>query len=182
MKKALLIISILLIIFLAGCNGFDLSSWVCPNDQEFIALLDSLNTPEKICKYMESFEWNVSIHTYSPYQTYLANLEGWNDTGDCDDFAAFAVYAANWNEIEVYRMMLWTKYIGFYGLPLILPHVMTVFVEDGSYTYANNYLYRPLFTKDFQDIADDYKARDPRIRGIISWKVYDYWNDKIEEE
>ena len=180
MKKALLIIIIILsIMFLAGCSSFDLSSWVCPDDQEFIELINSLNTPEKICKYMEdNFEWNISIHTYSPYQMYLANLEGWNDTGDCDDFATFGTWVAHQHGYEVYRIMMWCKCNWFYGLPLILPHVMGIYVEDGKYTYSNDYIYKPLYADDFKSIVRDYELTQ---YPVISYKVYDYENNIVEE-
>jgi len=179
MKKAFLIISILSIIFLTGCNGFNLNAWVCPDDLEFVELINSLNTPEKICKYMEGFEWNISIHTYSPYQMYLANLEGWNDTGDCDDFANFATWIAHQHGYKVYKIMMWCKYTGFYGLPLILPHVMGIYVEGGKYTYSNNYLYNPLYADDFKSIVRDYELTQ---YPVISYQVYDYENNKVERE
>ena len=176
MKKTLLIISILSIIFLTGCGLFNVNGWICPDDdQEFIELINSLDTPEKICEYMESFKWNISLHTYSPYQMYLANLKDYNDTGDCDDFAAFATWVARYHGYEVYRIYLWGKFTGFYGLPLILPHVMGVFVEDGKYTYSNNQYYCPLFADSFKDIIADYESRNYEV---ISFKVYDYENNK----
>jgi len=178
MKKALLIIFILSIIFLTGCQVFNLDGWLWPDDDlEFTELIDRLDTPEKICNYMaNNFEWNFSIHTYNPYQMYLANLEGWNDTGDCDDFAAFATWVAHEHGYEVYRIMVLCKYTGYYGLPLILPHVMGIFVEDDLYTYSNNQYYCPLFADSFQEIIDDFESR---YYPIISYKVYDYWDNPV---
>ena len=179
MKKTLLIISILSIIFLTGCGLFNVNGWICPeDDQEFMELVNSLNTPEKICKYMESFKWNISLHTYSPYQMYLANLKDYNDTGDCDDFATFATWVARYHGYEVYRIYLWGKFTGFYGLPLILPHVMGVFVEDGKYTYSNCYLYNPLYADNFKSIIQDYELTQ---YPVIFYKVYDYENNLIEK-
>lgn len=172
-----IVLCILIVCSLTGCKMFDLNSFVLPDDNEFTTIIAELDTPEKICEYMENFEWNVSIHTYSPYQMYLANLEDWNDTGDCDDFATFGAWVAHQHGYEVYRMQIWVKFNSFYYLPLILPHVMGIYVEDDKYTYSNNQVYRPLFVESFQEIIDDYEDWN---YSVISWKVYDYDNNLIE--
>ena len=182
MKKVLILILLISTIFLSGCSSlFNLNGWIMPDDLEFLAVIDSLDTPKKICKYMENFEWNISIHTYSPYQMYLANLENWNDTGDCDDFATFATWVAHYHGFEVYRVTMWQKFTGFYGLPLIMPHVLGVFVENGLYTYCNEVFYCPIFTDNFKEIVDDYVSGNCWVSGVINFKVYDYDNNLIKE-
>ena len=156
---------------------FDLTDWTAPNDSEFTAIIAEHDTPAKICDYMQHFDWNISIHTYSPYRMYLANLEDWNDTGDCDDFATFGTWIAHQHGYEVYRIQIWVKFDSFYCLPLIFPHVMGIYVENGKYTYSNNQIYRPLFVESFQEIIDDYESYS---YSVISWKVYDYNNRLIE--
>ena len=175
-----IIILIFILCLLCGCRIYDLTNFTVPNDTRFLALIESLDTPKKIVEYMGSFEWNVSFHTYSPYEMYLANLEGWDDTGDCDDFAAFGAYAANWHGYITYRMTMWVKTQIFYGLPLVLPHVICIYVEDGKYTYSNNSNYIPIFTDTFQNIINDYLERSPDVRSIVSWKVYDYDMNLVE--
>ena len=183
MKKLILIVSLIVcLIVCAGCKIFDLDDWVAPDDTIFMQLVSEQDTPKKICEYMETFEWNISLHTYSPYEMYLANLEDWNDTGDCDDFAAYGMYVANIHGYPTYRITMWAKFTGFYGLPLVLPHVMTVYIEDNKYTYSSNHLYFPIYADTFKEIIDDYEAWDYNMREIISWKVYDYNNNLMKGE
>lgn len=176
MKRVFILI--ILLFCLTGCGIYNLSDFIMPDDSEFLAVVESLDTPEKICSYMkENFEWNWSIQTYSPYQMYLANLENWNDTGDCDEFATFAAWVAHYHGYEVYRMKMWCKFTGLYDLPLILPHVMGIYVENGKYTYSNNQIYRPIFAETFKEIVTDYELLDYRV---VSWKVYDYEMNIVE--
>jgi len=175
--KIILIAFLIFLIFLTGCKLFDLGGFVLPDDDEFVAIIDNLDTPRKICQYMaENFIWNWSIHTYSPYQMYLANLEDWNDTGDCDDFATFAVFVANYHGYKTYRMNMWLKFTGLYDLPLVLPHVLGVFVENGKYTYSDEAAYIPLFANSFEEIIINFESYG---YPVISWKVYDYNNNLV---
>ena len=97
-----------------------------------------------------------------------------------NDFAAFATWVARYHGYEVYRIHLWCKFNGWFGgLPLILPHVMGVFVEDGKYTYSNNQYYCPLFADSFKEIINDFESWN---YPVISFKVYDYENNKVGRE
>lgn len=175
MKKLILIVSLIIcLIACTGCKLFDLNDWVAPNDTEFTQLVSELDTPYKIAKEMQNFTWNISIHTYSPYQMWLANLEEWNDTGDCDDYATFGMYIANFHGYETYRITMWLKTQYWYNLPLILPHVITVYVEEDKYTYTSNQYYFPLYVDTFQEIVDHHEIEDLTTKSIISWKVYDF--------
>jgi len=180
MKKILMtIILAILIVLLLGCKMFNVNEWTTPQDIEFTQLISEYDTPKKICQYMQNFEWNISIHTYSPYEMYLANLENWNDTGDCDDFAAFGMYVANLHGYTTYRIQFWCK-TWWNNIPVLLPHVMTVYVENDKYTYSSNSHYFPLYTDSFEAIIDHYEKWEITIRSIISWKVYDFEGNLIE--
>lgn len=178
--KRILIIGLFLVLLLAvGCEVFDLGGFILPENNEFEILINGLNTPELICEYMENFDWNISVHTYSPYQMYLANLESWNNTGDCDDFATFGVFVANLHKYETYRVLMWCKFTGFYGLPLILPHVIAIYVEDNKLTYSTNQHYVPLYADydDFEAIIAHFEFQNYKV---IRWRIADYNGNLVE--
>ncbi|GAJ14905.1 unnamed protein product, partial [marine sediment metagenome] len=104
MKKALLIIFILSIIFLAGCSGiFNLNGWIWPDDLEFMALIEELDTPQKISDYMrENFIYKANvIYAPDPYTLWKTG------EGDCNDLETFARFVANWHGYETYQIKIY---------------------------------------------------------------------------
>jgi len=176
MKKTLLIIFILSIIFLAGCGLFNLNYFIMPNDAEFLALIEELDTPEKICRYMqENFAWEYHFSAYSPYQMWLANAK--TKAGDCNDFACFGVFIAHYHGYETYQIKI--HYSG-----TIEKHCIAVYVEDDglSFTdcqyYLNNYGY---FFNTFRQIVEFDCKYYPGCE-LKRFVVYDYAMNVVEME
>ncbi|GAH59975.1 unnamed protein product, partial [marine sediment metagenome] len=99
-KKIILIISILSIIFLTGCGGFfNFDGWIWPDDLEFIAMIEGLKTPSDIGNYMiENFTGEEHLfYELDPYTLWKIKK------GDCSDFANFGRFAAHWHGYETYQ-------------------------------------------------------------------------------
>lgn len=47
--KKILVLMLITTLLLSGCGTFNLNEFVMPDDVEFLATIESLNTPEKIC-------------------------------------------------------------------------------------------------------------------------------------
>lgn len=172
MKKALLIISILSIIFLTGCGIFSLDGWIWPEDDlEFMAMIEELKTPQEISDYMvKNFEYELHrLWTPTPYFLWKRGK------GDCNDFDAFARFVANWHGYETYQIRIY--YSGNSE-----KHCIAIYTEnDGlSFTdcqyYFNNYGY---FFDTFREIVEfDCKYfPDKKLKKYI---VRDYKNNIVE--
>ena len=171
MKYIIIIILFLGLVLLTGCGIFNLSGFVMPDDLEFLAVIESVNTPKKICNYMEgNFEWELHVLNYSPYQMWLANTR--TKAGDCNDMSCWAIFAANWHGYETYQ--IWVFFKG-----AIVSHLLGVFVENGKYTYSNNQYYHPIYVDNFSDIVEHYF--NGIEKELSHYKVYNYNNDIIEE-
>lgn len=98
------------------------------DDPEFVNVVNALDSPKKICQYMEdNFNYKVLDGPHSPYQTYLSK------EGDCADHAVFACAIANFHGYECFFIgMRWTS-----GTE----HANTVYNMGGYYTYSNNWVY-----------------------------------------
>lgn len=90
------IILIVLSIILAGCNP------VMSDDIEFMKVVESLDTPEKIGQYMENnFEPKYNPTTdYSPYEMYLYQH------GDCADYSYFSSFVSNYHGYKTYLVYM----------------------------------------------------------------------------
>jgi len=97
-------------------------------DPEFVNLVYQLDSPEKICQYMEKYiSYKILIGPHSPYQTYLSK------EGDCGDYAAFANGIAHFHGYESYHVVIkWTNGIA---------HSIVVYDMGDHYTYSSNYFY-----------------------------------------
>ncbi|MBA7573780.1 hypothetical protein ES708_15578 [subsurface metagenome] len=127
MKKALLIIFILSMIFLAGCGTFKIDGWVWPEDDlDFMALVEELDTPQKISDYMmENFEYELhNLWTPTPYFLWKRGK------GDCNDFATFGIFIANYHSYETYQII-----IKFKGQNI--GHAIAIYVEDDGLSFTD---------------------------------------------
>jgi len=88
MKKIILLI--LILILLTGCGIFNLNGWICPDDGEFLAVIEELDTPQKIGDYMlENFTYEAhNFYAPDPYTLWKTKK------GDCNDFSTFGVFIA----------------------------------------------------------------------------------------
>jgi len=158
-KKLLLVVSVLLILFLTSCG-------TTPDNGEFIACISKLHTPQDIGDYMlENFEYEIhDWYTLSPYELWKTRK------GDCDDFSAFGVYVADYHGYETYQIEIFdnTSY----------QHYVAVYIEDIWYSITDNRNYDYGFD-DFREIVDH--VCDIRDKIWTKYIVYDYWNDIVEE-
>ena len=165
MKRYLVLI--LLTIFLSSCGTFNLDYFVMPDDAEFLTIIQELNTPEKICNYMEdNFTFTFhEFYTPDPY-TFWKLKEG-----DCNDFSTFAVFVANYHEYETYQIYIYFQTGNEF-------HAIAVYKEYGKYTYSSNKSYYPIYTNSFKKCVFHYFLYSDRK--LKSYKVYDYENNLIE--
>jgi len=170
MKKIILLVIIL--IFLTGCNIYDLNYFVMPDDIEFLALVEELDTPEKIGEYMlENFTLKLhNFYTPDPYTLWKIK------EGDCNDFATFGIFIANWHGYETYLIKI------FYS-DTSMKHAIAVYVEDDGLSITDLRVYfnnGGFYFDTFREIVN----WDSDIT-LLNWKkyiVHDYWNEIIEEE
>jgi hypothetical protein len=168
MKKALLVISILSIIFLAGCGLYNLNYFVMPDDLEFITMIESLNTPEKIAEYMQNnFTYeahpNYALDPYTLWKT---------EKGDCNDFDAFARFVANWHGYETYQIKIY--YSGTFE-----KHLIAVYVEDCGLSFTDNWKYHCGFNS-FREIVEFDCEYYFWFRELKKYIVLDYENNIVE--
>ena len=169
MKKALLIISILSIMFLAGCGVFNLNGWVCPDDLEFLAVVESLDTPEKIANYMEE-NFTYEMHVFYAPDPYTLWKTG---KGDCNDFATFINFVASYNSYTSYMARIYWKNSSFWT------HYIGIIKLDDNYVFFDNTVLINGEFSTFREIIE----RDSIVQNKIwaYYKVYDYENNIIEE-
>jgi len=138
-------------------------------DPEFVNLVYQLDSPKKICQYMENnFSYKVLNAPHSPYQTYLSK------EGDCGDHAVFASCIANFHGYENnYVYIEWTNDDG---------HAIVVYNMGEHYTYSSNQLY---FSQSFNSILEcvNHCASEFSSDGYIlskyevfDWNYYNYRN------
>ncbi len=173
MKKILLIIGILSIIFLAGCGTFNLDGWIWPDDIEFMACIGELDTPEKIGGYMlENFTYKAHIfYAPSPYKLWLTKK------GDCNDFATFGVFVANYHSYETYQIKIF-----YYGTSY--NHRIAVYIEDEGMSFTDNGYYFNNWDNwfdTFREIVDFDCSELPDDLELKKYIVYDYENNFVEE-
>lgn len=157
MKKIILLAMIL--VFLVGCG-------TPPDNGEFMACIEKLDTPEKIGDYMlENFEYEVhDFYTLEPYELWKTKK------GDFDDFSAFGVFVADYHGYITWQIKIyddtWYKYY------------VAVYDEDIWYGITDNRDYYYGFDT-FREIVDH--VCEIRDKVWIRYVVYDYWDDVVEE-
>ncbi len=168
MKKFLILTLLISITFLTGCGLFNLNGWIMPDDLEFLAVVESLDTPEKICDYMkENFTYKEHLF-YAPDPYTFWKLK----EGDCNDFGDFVRFVANYHSYETYRIIIYFK-------NTLLCHVLTAFVEYDKYTYSNNKAYYPIYVDTFEEVVSHFFETCFEYK-YKAYKVYDYENNLIE--
>jgi len=104
-----IIIIILITILLSGCTICNVDNFVVPNDVHFLECVKELDTVPKIAQYMEdNFVYKKHCWAYTPYQMWLYKI------GDCNDYAAFGVYAAKQHGIEAYQVLIYYSDCGIH--------------------------------------------------------------------
>ena len=162
------IILICILCLLCGCSFiYDLTNFTVPNDEEFLQIIKSLDTPEKIVNYMEeNFEHEFRIFAYTPYQMWILNK-----AGDCNDYATWAIFVAHYHGYEVYQIIVKASYSAPYS------HVLGVFMEDG-YSYSDNWIYRNIHAETIEEIVNHHIKTYGLT--LYNYKVYDYNMNFIE--
>jgi len=163
-----IILLILISILLTGCGVCNLNSFILPDDEEFLAVIEELDTPQKIGDYMlENFTCEAHIfYAPDPYTLWKTKK------GDCNDMATFGVFVANYHGYTTYQ-------IHIYYQKTLISHYLAVYRENNKYSFTDNQYYYYGFDT-FRDIVEE----SGKHTGLIWTKyiVYDYNNDIIEEE
>ena len=166
MKK--IIILLIALILLAGCGIYNLNGFITPDDAEFLAVVESLNTPKKISEYMlENFEYEFQpTYAISPYLLWQT------EKGDCNDFATFATFIANWHDYETYQIEIKLK-------NSLYTHWLAIYVE-GDYSFTDNQFYFYGY-KTFREIVEK-SCNDNICQEWTSYKVFDYEMRVVESD
>lgn len=109
----------------------------------------------------------TDFYVPSPYQLWLDKI------GDCNDFATFSIFVANYHNYITYQIFIYFK-------DIVKGHSIAVFVENGKYTYISNYLYVPANSNNFKDIVLNYLNLSFVKLGLSYYKVFDYNMNLIE--
>jgi len=163
MKRLIIVLIGICLMFLSGCGTYNLSFFTIPDDTKFLETIEKLSTPPKISDYMiENFTYRANpISAISPYTLYKTKL------GDCNDFATFATFIANYHNYETYQLGIYYKNF---------KHRIAIY-REGNYSITNNQYYS--FGYDtFLEIVE----YDSNLRDIIwsKFTVYDYDNNIVE--
>lgn len=111
------------------------------DDPEFVNLVNALDSPKKIVKYMEdNFNYKLIWGPNSPYQTYLSK------EGLCADYAVFACFIANFHGYECFYV-----HVTMCQTSSDIQHAITVYNMGDHYTYSSVYLY---FSQRFNSIEE----------------------------
>lgn len=169
MKK--IIFFIIILISLTGCSPYNLNYFTLPDDAGFLTLIKELNTPEKACLYMvDNFTYEEHIlKVLSPYELYIIKK------GDCDDFAKFPQFFANYYNYETYLVRIYYSNYPY-------KHYIMIYEENGLYNFSDNQYY---FSVNYDNIPDIVRLDNQwhyDYYGHIWSKyiIYDYWNNIVE--
>lgn len=176
-KILLSVLIIFLVLALTGCGAFNLNGWVWPEDDlEFMAMVEELDTPQKISEYLieNDFEYEAHlIYAPDPYTLWKTKR------GDCNDFSTFGVFIAHWHGYETYQ-------IEIYYSGTIYKHWIAVYVEDVGLSYTDlqyyivyDYLKDIYGFKSFKEIVDFACIHYPGWE-LEDYIVYDYENRIVE--
>jgi hypothetical protein len=142
------ILAIILILILTGCTNTivpavytNVEEPSLPDDPEFVELVQTLDTPYKICLYLNNeFLYKGNTEFPNPYEFWLTKR------GDCDDYSAFATLVANFHGYETYQIIMCSKESC---------HALAVYVVDGKLNYSNFGYYRNTQVTTFKEVVLD---------------------------
>jgi len=153
--------------FIPDISGMDLYQ----EDPEFVNLVYQLDSPQKICQYIEkNADYKVLFGPHSPYQSYLSK------EGDCGDAAIFTSSIAHFHGYKSNMVRIeWTNSEA---------HYIVVYDMGDYYTYSSNHLYFSQSfnsilacvnhcTSDFGYTLSDYEVYD--------WDYYNYRNITVRQ-
>ena len=168
--KKLLILLMIFTLFLSGCYIYNLSGFTLPDDEEFLAVIQELDTPEKTCQYMEdNFTYRLSPYISStPYQMYISKI------GDCNDYATFAQFVANYHGYKTYLIKIIYSNYKF-------PHVIAIYNFSGYLHFSDNQSYVSTGYSDFEDIVKIDTLLFQYTHIWSSYTVYDYDMKVVEK-
>lgn len=136
------------------------STITMPDDLEFLAVVEQLDTPKKIADYMaKNFTYKENLrYTPDPYTLWQVK------EGDCNDFSTFACFIANYHGYTTYQLLIIYENDN---------HAIAVFqdIDNYGYTYytvLNVLNYYDFEHNSFTDICDYYGCH------WIEYYVYDY--------
>lgn len=165
MKKILMATLLIVTLLTIGCGILNLSGFITPDDPEFLAVVQSLGTPQKIANYMgDNFKYKAQINTLNPYMLWKIKK------GDCNDFATFGLFVANFHGYKTYQILI------SYGKS---SHMVAVYIEDRM-SYTDNWIYN--YGHDtFREIVES--SMQYRTEGLVwlRYTAYDY-NMKVIEK
>jgi len=172
MKKVILLFIIgAILILLTGCGIFNLNGWICPDDGEFLAVIEELDTPQKIGDYMlENFTYEAhNFYAPDPYTLWKTKK------GDCNDFSAFGVFVANYHGYETYQIEIFYR-------GTIYSHRIAIYVEEGMSFTDNGYYFNNWgnWFNTFKEIVDFDCSELPDNLTLKKYIVYNYWNNIVE--
>ena len=124
------ILILILCILLTGCSFvYNLSNFVMPDDLEFLEVVETLDTPEKISDYMiENFTYELHpTYAISPYVLWQTKK------GDCNDFSTFGVFIADYHGYETYQIKINLK-------NTLYCHYIAVY-NEGLWSFTDNQYY-----------------------------------------
>jgi len=136
-------------------------------DPEFVNLVYQLDSPQKICQYIEkNADYKILYGPHSPYQSYLSK------EGDCGDAAVFTNCIAHFHGYESnYVYIEWTNGNA---------HAIVVYDMGDYYTYSSVYLY---FSQSFNSIeacvshcTSTYVGYILSEYEVFDWNYYNYRN------
>jgi len=155
-------------LFLSGCGICNLNNFVLPDDVEFLALIQELDTPEKIGDYMLN-NFTYKFHNFYAPDPYIL----WQTKeGDCNDFATFGMFIANHHNHETYLIKIFNE--------TSLRHYIAVYVENNGFSITDNQYYYFGFS-NFKEIVNfDSEYMIPN-RKWSKYIVYDYDMNIIEQ-
>jgi len=164
--KKLLFILLISIILLSGCGIYNLTFFTLPDDAKFLALIEELDTPEKISDYMlENFTYEIHDFTaQSPYELFISKV------GDCDEFSDFGVFFADYHGYKTYQIEIFDN--------TLFQHYIAVYDEGIWYSITDNQNYYFGFD-NFREIVD--YVCYIRLKIWTEYIVYDYWNNIVEQ-
>jgi len=124
-----IILILILCLLLTGCSFiYNLTNFVMPDDLEFLAVVETLDTPKKISDYMiENFTYEFHLSAISPYVLWQT------EKGDCNDFSTFGAFIADYHGYETYQIKIYLK-------NTLMTHCIAVY-NEGRYSFTDNQYY-----------------------------------------